>query len=205
LPVAVEPVNEIRSTSGSLTSNSPIALSKEEITFQHARRQRGSLDRDDAEARGAERGVQSRLEHHRVARGQPRDDLAEHDLHRVVPRGDARDDADGLLANDPPAREARSLVDAEVALQLELVDVVDRPLHGTDRGTQLEVVHPLHRRAALGDQLVPELVLGGLQRVLELLQDALAQLAVRRTVRGVERLAGGGDRRGDVLASGSAA
>ena len=137
-----------------------------------------------------------RLEHHGVAGPQRLAELVEGDLEREVPRHDRADHAHRLppdLDGRVRAGEADHPV-AEVGLPRVLVDQPGRVLQPVgQRGVQLRTEGDGPGRADLEDQLLAQLLLLGLDRVVQLQQAALAQLLVGRPVGLVEGAPGGVD------------
>ena len=103
LPVAVDPVNEIRSTLGDSVSSSPTRWSDDVTTLTTPGGDVGLLGDEAPEAGGVPGRVGRGLQDHGVARGQDRAHLVERDLDRVVPRHDGADDAHRLLDDAAPA------------------------------------------------------------------------------------------------------
>ena len=97
LPTAVEPVNEIMSTSGEPVSTSPTAAGSAAVTTLNTPGgDVGLLGDDLADPRGRVRRVGRGLQHHRAARGERGRDLREVQHEREVPRRDRADDTDRL-------------------------------------------------------------------------------------------------------------
>ena len=195
-PTAVEPVNEIMSTFGDSVSSSPIRWSDDVTMLITPGRDVGLLGDQAAEERRVPRRVRRRLHDHRVARRQGLADLVQRHLDGEVPRDDGADDAD-RLAPDPPrvdrARDAHRV--GQDGLPLELVDLLGRPRQRLgQRGVELRAVGGHHRAADFEDQLLAQLLLLGLQRLVELLEAALAEGVVGRPVGLVEGTAGRVDR-----------
>ena len=136
------------------------------------------------------------LQHHRVAGGQRLAQLVEGHLEREVPRHDRTDHADRLtphLAGGQCAGEADHLV-AQVGLPGVLVDQPGGVLQPVfQRGVQLRAERDGAGSADLEDEFLAQLFLLRLDRVVQLQQAALAQLAVGRPVGLVEGAPGGVD------------
>ncbi len=93
LPTAVEPVNEITRTSGSVISASP-AVGTAGQHVQQALGQPGLLEHPGQRHAAADRGARVRLEHHRVAQRQRGRHRADRQDLREVERRDHADHAD---------------------------------------------------------------------------------------------------------------
>ena len=193
LPVASPPVNDTRSTRGSVVSGRADVGAGAGDQVGHAGRQPGLGERVHQQD-GRRRGELAGLEDEGVAGQQGRGDLPGRLQQRVVPRRDQRADADrgvddaadgvgsagvdhptGVGAGDPAvvAETADDVVDVVLGL--------DQPLAGVQRlGGRVDVAVP-------GEQVGHP-------------QQQRAALALRGggPVAGVERPAGGGDRGGGV-------
>ena len=140
LPTAVEPVKEIRSTRGSVTSISPaMAGSARSDDVEHAGREAG-FDGQFAHDRAHQRRVRRGLQDDGAAGEQRCDDLADVDVERHVPGRDRADDADGFVRHE--------------ALGVEAIVVARRrdPLP-TSRAGSIRAAHPCRparRRPARG-------------------------------------------------------
>ena len=127
LPTAVEPVNEIRSTSGDSVSSSPTRWSDEVTTLTTPAGCRCCSAIEPAEQRGVPRRVGRGLEHDGVAGGERLAELVDRDLEREVPRHDGADDAHRLLRRSGGGRVALHVGGVgEVGLPRELVDQLGR-------------------------------------------------------------------------------
>jgi hypothetical protein len=149
-----------------------------------------------AKAGRVERGVWRRLEHDRVAGPQRLAELVDGDLEREVPWHDRADHAYRFppdLDGGVRAGEADHPV-AEVGLPGVLIDQpggIAQPVG--QRRVQLRAEGDGPRRTDLEDQLLAQFLLLRFDRVVQLQQAALAQLAVGRPVGLVERASGGID------------
>ena len=131
--------------------------------------------------------------HNRAACSESGTDLVQREHQGEVERGDRADDADGLANLDAAARKAGRNDLAQVLLELIGLRQVDPEAKRVDRFVQLRHVGQGDRRAGLGDDHPAELLAHLLQRRLQLLEAARAQVAVGRPVRRVERAARGSD------------
>ncbi len=136
------------------------------------------------------------LQNHRVAGGQGLAELVQGHLEREVPRHDRTDHADRLaphLAGGQGAGEADHLV-TQVGFPGVLVDQPGGVLQPVfEWGIQLRAERDGARSADLEDEFLAQLLLLRLDRVVQLEQAALAQLAVGGPVGLVESAAGGVD------------
>ena len=108
LPVAVEPVNEIRSTRGlddELLADEVVGRRDD---VEHARRDVGLLGDEPAEAGGVPRRVGRGLEDHVLPVASAWPIFCERHLERVVPRHDRADDAGRLLARPCAGSDRRT-------------------------------------------------------------------------------------------------
>ena len=105
-PVAVEPVNETRSTSGWAARAAPATGSGAGDQVDHAGRQAGLVDGVEEQV-GGQRGELGRFEDHRAAGGERGGDLGDDLVQRVVPRRDRADDAGGLADDQRVADRLR--------------------------------------------------------------------------------------------------
>ena len=168
-PTAVEPVNEMIRTSGSVISASPVSGTAGQHV-QQALGQPGLLEDPGEHDAAADRGARVRLEHHRVAERERRGDRAGGQDLREVERRDHADDADrdplgeaqpGLLARQQlavgPAGEGGRLVDllgGVVGLEgggpADLAALPDHPVLDLGGVGQPEVGRPAQDRGPLG-------------------------------------------------------
>ncbi len=194
LPTAVEPVNEIMSTSGEPVSTSPTAAGSDAVTTLNTPGGMSVSSATSLPIHVAAYGVSGAGFSTTVQPGRERGrDLREVQHEREVPRRDRADDPDGLADDEPVRVEAEELVVAELVLPLVAVDQVDVPLHVVDAGVLLDREREADRRADLGDDLRPQLFLVLVERVLQLLQARLAERPVGRPGGLVERPARRGD------------
>ena len=201
LPVAVDPVNEIRSTLGESVSSSPTRWSADVTTLTTPGGDVRLLGDEAAEAGGVPGGVGGGLDDHGVARGQDRAHLVERDLDRVVPRHDGADDAHGLLDDAAPARHPHLLGVGEGPLPLELVDHLGRPAQSASSSGQSTWAAKVIMRGVPTSAMISSRnsSRSDSRADLELLEAALAQRAVGRPVGLVEGPPGGVDGPAHVL------
>ncbi len=123
LPTAVEPVNEIMSTSGRagqhVADRGGVGRGHD---VEHAGGDVGLLGDDLADPRGRVRRVGRGLQDHRATGREGGRDLRQVEHEREVPRRDRADDADGLADDEPVRVDAEELVVAELVLPLVAVD-----------------------------------------------------------------------------------
>ena len=97
-PAAVEPVKVTLSTPGWATRWAPTSPPPGRMLTTPGGQ--ADLVEDLGQEQGVERGLGRRLDHHGAAGEQGRDELADDQELRHVPRDDRADDADGLLAQE---------------------------------------------------------------------------------------------------------
>ena len=128
LPTAVEPVNEIMSTRGSVPSIAATSLDGVGTTLTTPAGMSVCSAIKPAEPGRVPRRVRIGLEHDGIAGGQRRAELVEDDLDREVRRRDRGDDADRLLDDGAHVALAEQSAAVECAFPLE---VVDQPARGS--------------------------------------------------------------------------
>ena len=169
LPVTVEPVNEIRSTRGLMTSSSPTRWS-DDVTTLTTPAGMSVCSATRRPRRVAFHGVSGaglRIIVLPVASAWP--SLWSVDLEREVPRDDGADHAGGLLA--PPCASAppNALPSGSSRSHSNVVDDLGRPEQAVlQRRVELRAVGERDRAADLGDQLGAELLLLAHDRRLQL-------------------------------------
>ena len=195
LPMAVDPVNEMRSTRGSLTSISPAiagSLAGHDIEDPGGEaRLGGELAHDGAGARRVGR----RLQHDRAAREQRGYDLGEVDVERHVPGRDRADDADGFVHDQTIRRTALRGVATAVLLPDDLVEELQQIVHAGDGAVDLRSEYRAHGRARFmaHDRDQPLAIRD--DQIAELAEQLVSARVIRRPVRLVEGSTGGGDGR----------
>ena len=156
-PVAVEPVNETRSTRGSAVSCRP-ASGRLLVTTLTTPAGISVCSATQPAQLGAGPGrVRGRLEHDRAAGRERRAELGQGDLVGEVPRGDRGDDPGGLSADPAAGRDAHRPGDTEVLLPLVGLQQVGDVVQAVDRDAELRAVGPHRRYAGLGDRDLAQL------------------------------------------------
>ena len=183
LPVMVDPVNEIMSTSGDTVSSSPTRWSAEVTTLTTP----GGMSVFSAirrPSRVAFQGVSGAgLTITVLPAGQDGPQLVQRHLERVVPRHDGTDDADRLFPDGAAALDAHHVPIGQSAVPGKLVDHLGRPPQRLlEWPVQLRRVGHHARGSHLGDELLAVRLPFGLERLLQLLEAALPQRAVGRPV-----------------------
>ena len=202
-PTAVDPVNEMRSTRGSVTRSSATWLSVVVTTWKTpaGKSVRSATNRPILVAFHGRVG--GGLQDDRVAGGQRLADLVDGHLEGVVPGHDGGHHPHRLLEHPAPAAHPEGLSLGQVPLPGELVDEVGRPCQPVgQRLVELGAVGQQHRGAHLGHQFGAQQLHLVLERGLQLQQAPLAQFAVGRPVGLVEGPAGGADGAVHVLVAG---
>ena len=145
VPVAVDPVNEILLTRGSLTSASP-SSPPGPVSTDSTPSGRPASTKHAASAKRGQRGGASRLEHDGVAGGQRRRELVQHQQGRVVERRDGHHHADRLADGETDLVETRS----GVRVQRQRITV---ELGSFERRQPDQLTGPGRLAAGLGDGL----------------------------------------------------
>ena len=193
-PTAVDPVNEMRSTRGSVTSCSPTSWAEEvtTLTMPAGMSVFSAMSRPSRVAFHGVSGAGFNTSELPVASDWP--SLATDDLERVVPRHDAADHPHRLLHHLAPAAHAERRAVGQVAFPFERRDLPCRPQKAVlERSVELGHVGDHHRRAHLGHQLAAKLLLLLHDGLVQLFEAAAPKVAVGGPVGLVERPTGGGD------------
>ena len=163
-----------------------------------AGREVGVLGDQLAQRERRPRRVRRALEHDRAAGGERRAELRERQLDRVVVGDDGADDAGRFLLDPAVADHAERLAIAEILGELVGFQQVGVVADDVDRHLELRAAGARDGRAHLVHQDRPQVLDVVLQRLVQLVQAARAELGVARPVRGVERAPRRSDRPLDV-------